>query len=230
MSSASSIEDATSSLDWLEGGLIVIKENLSIFPANEYSKVASLMKKYLVRNQKTPEDLFNCLNNKSSKQFQKAANAEDSFGQFFLAYCYDNGIGASQDSEQAFELYSKAAEAGHLDAQYNLALFYANGEGTTKNLEKTFKLYSKAADAGHLNAQYNLGICYDNGEGTIAYNRNRLETTKDKEKVGNPSPQTSIGTYYRNGWEIVRNLEETFQFYLKTEEAVIKMNGEPQKN
>ncbi|KAG9289320.1 hypothetical protein G9A89_007881 [Geosiphon pyriformis] len=111
--------------------------------------------------------------------------------------------------EKAFKLYSKAAEAGDLNAQYSLALCYYNGEGTTKNLEKAFELYSKAAEAGSILAKMVLR----------AYYRNRLETTEDLEKVGNPSQRTSIGTYNRNGWEIVKNLEETFQFYLKTAEA-----------
>ncbi|KAG9293395.1 hypothetical protein G9A89_006680 [Geosiphon pyriformis] len=375
MSLNSSTANATSTLDWLEGTLLVTKENLAIFPATEYSKVAELVKKYLVRNQKTPENLFDCLNNpkrwidnillgfslehgigtipnltKAFLKYQKAANAKDSLGQFFLGRCYDTGTGTSQDqgkayelyskaaeagnafaqynlavcylngegttrnSEKAFELYSKAAEAGHLDAQYNLAFCYANGEGTTKDSEKAFELFSKAAEAGHLNAQYNLAVCYANGEGTMrnsekafelyskaaeagdldaqynlafcyangegttkdsekafdlfskaaeaghlnaqnnlalcylngegttkdsekafelfskaaeagdllgqialrVYHRTRLEITEDLEKEGNPSPQTSIGTYHRKGWEIVKYLEETFQFYLKT--------------
>ncbi|KAG9299737.1 hypothetical protein G9A89_013097 [Geosiphon pyriformis] len=171
MSSTSSIENPTSPLDWLEELLIIIKENLAIFPASEHSEVADLVKKYIVRNQKTPEDLFNCLKNKSSKRsihhillgfslehgigtipnlrraflrFQKAANAEDPFGQFFLGRCYYNGVGTSQDLGKAFELYSEAAEAGDTNAQNNLALCYQNGLGTTKNEEKAFELYSRA--------------------------------------------------------------------------------------
>ncbi|KAG9297230.1 hypothetical protein G9A89_015481 [Geosiphon pyriformis] len=148
MSLNSSTENATSTLDWLEGTLLVIKENLAIFPATEYSKVAELVKKYLVRNQKTPENLFDCLNKQNPKRsidnillgfslehgigtipnltkaflkYQKAANAKDSLGQFFLGRCYNNGIGTKQDREKAFELYLKAAEAGDSDAEYSLA-------------------------------------------------------------------------------------------------------------
>ncbi|KAG9305129.1 hypothetical protein G9A89_001239 [Geosiphon pyriformis] len=236
MSSTSSIENATSPLDWLEGALIVIKENLSIFPASEYSKVAELVKIYLERDQKTPENLFDRLNNKSSKrsidyialgfclehgigtipnlkkaflEFQKAANAKDSFGQFFLGYCYDSGIGTVQDREKAFDIYSKAAEAGNTNAQNVLALCYDNGLGTTKNREKAFKLYSKVADAGHTIAQTRLRT----------YCLHGLQTMKDLEKVGNPSSQTNIEMYYQNGWGITKSLEETFEFYLKAAEV-----------
>ncbi|KAG9291183.1 hypothetical protein G9A89_000640, partial [Geosiphon pyriformis] len=182
---------------------------------------------------------------KAFELYSKVAEAGHLDAQYNLAICYANGEGTTKNEKKAFELYSKAAEAGHLNAEYNLAIFYANGEGTTKNEKKAFELYSKAAEAGHLNAEYNLALCYANGEGTTknekiafelyskvakaghllgpialrAYHRKRLETKEDLEKVGNLNSQTSIRTYYRNGWEIVKNHEETFQFYLKTAEA-----------
>ncbi|KAG9297182.1 hypothetical protein G9A89_019463 [Geosiphon pyriformis] len=163
--------------------MIVIKENLAIFLASEYSKVADLVKKYLVRNQKTPKDLFNYLKNKSPKrsrdyilfgfslehgigtipnltraflEFQNATKAKDSFGQFFSNYCYSCGIGTSQDRGKAFELYSK-----NTNAQYNLGVCYTNGWGTTKNEEKAFELYSKAAEAGNTNGQNCLGLSFE---------------------------------------------------------------------
>ncbi|KAG9294796.1 hypothetical protein G9A89_008488 [Geosiphon pyriformis] len=151
MSATLSIEKATLTLDRLEKVLIIIKENLAIFSASEYSKIADFVKKYL-------EDFFNYLKNKSSKrsidyillgfslehgigtipnltkaflEFQKAAKAKDSFGQFFL--------------EKAYKLYSKASEVGNANAQNELALCYQNGLGTMKNEEKAFELFSKAA-------------------------------------------------------------------------------------
>ncbi|KAG9286908.1 hypothetical protein G9A89_012458, partial [Geosiphon pyriformis] len=125
-------------------------------------------------------------------EYQKAANAKDSLAQYNLVLYYDNRRGITKDSEKAFELYSKAAEVGYLNAQYNLAVCYDNREETTRNSEKAFEL---------------------------SYHQNQLETTEDLKKVGNPNPQTSIGTYHRKGWEIVKILEETFQFYLKTAET-----------
>ncbi|KAG9298331.1 hypothetical protein G9A89_002819 [Geosiphon pyriformis] len=246
MSSTSSIEKTTSSLEWLEEALIVIKENLSIFPASEYSKVADLVKRYLVRNQKTPENLFNCLKNKSSKRsidyillgfslehgigtipnltraflgFQKAAKGKDSFGQFFLGYCYNNGIGTLQDRGKAFEFYSKAAEAGNTNAQCNLGLCYRNGWGTTKNLEKAFELYSKAAQVGDTNAQYNLGLCYRNGWGTTKNEGKAFELYSKAAEAGNTNAQSNLGVCYQNGWGTTKNLEKAFELYSKAAEA-----------
>ncbi|KAG9301784.1 hypothetical protein G9A89_003331 [Geosiphon pyriformis] len=245
MSSTLSIENATSTVEWLEGALIVIKENLAIFPASEYSKVADLVKNYLNRNEKKPEDLFNCLNNRSSKrpidyillgfslehgigtipnlrraflEFQKAANAEDSFGQFFLGYCYNYGIGTSQDRGKAFELYSKATERV-INAQSNLALCYDNGWGITKNDEKAFELYSKAAEAGNINAQYGLALCYANGLGTTKNMEKAFERYSKAAEAGNTNAQCNLGGGYLYGRGIKKNEEKAFEFYLKAAEA-----------
>ncbi|KAG9289319.1 hypothetical protein G9A89_007880 [Geosiphon pyriformis] len=267
MSSTSSTQNATSTLDWLEGTLIVMKENLAIFPATEYSKVAELVEKYLVRNQQTPEDLFNCLNNKNSKrsidyvllgfslehgigtipslkkaflEFQKAANAKNSLGQFFLGCCYDNGTaaeaehldaqcnlalcyaigeGTTRNLEKAFELLSKAAEAGHINAQNCLALCYANREGTTKNSEKAFEFYSKAAEGGGLNAQYNLALCYANGEGTTKNSKKAFKLLSKAAEAGHLNAKNSLANCYAIGEGTARNSEKAFELYSKAAEA-----------
>ncbi|KAG9298577.1 hypothetical protein G9A89_004285 [Geosiphon pyriformis] len=177
---------------------------------------------------------------KGFELYSNAAEGGDLDAQCNLALCYLNGEGTTENSEKAFELYSKAAETGHLNAQYNLALCYDNGRGTTKNSKNAFELYSKAAERGDLNAQCNLALCYLNGEGTtknlekafklfseaaeagrlvgrVGVRAYQLETVEDLGKGENLRSQTSIGTYYRNG--IVKNLEETFQFYSRAAEA-----------
>ncbi|KAG9305719.1 hypothetical protein G9A89_005117 [Geosiphon pyriformis] len=142
----------------------------------------------------------------SSEYSKKAAEANNSFDQFFLGYCYNNGIGTSQDRGKAFELYSKAGNTNTLN---NLGICYNYGWGTTKNEEKAFELYSKAAEVGSLLGQINLRVYYPNG----------LETMKDPKKVGNWSPQTNIGMHYRNRWGTAKNLQEAFKFYLIATQA-----------
>ncbi|KAG9286183.1 hypothetical protein G9A89_014171 [Geosiphon pyriformis] len=162
MSSTSSIKNATSPVDWLEGTLMVINESLPIFPACEYSKVADLVKKYFVRNQKTPEDLFNCLNNKKKafELYSKAAEAGHLKAQNNLLRCYRLGWGTKKNLEKVFKLYLKAADAGNEDAKLNLGVYYANGRGTTKNVAKALKLFLKPAKAGNKKAQHNLRLIF----------------------------------------------------------------------
>ncbi|KAG9285135.1 hypothetical protein G9A89_008482 [Geosiphon pyriformis] len=223
-----------------EGAFPVIKESLAIFPANEYSKVADLVKIHLVHNQQTPENLFNYLKNKSSKrsidhillgfslehgigtipnltkvflEYQKAANTKDSLGQFFLGRCYDNG------TEKAFELYLKAAEAGHLKAQYNFALCYANGEGTIKNLEKAFELYSKAAEAEHLDAQYNLALCYANRRGMIKNERKAFKLYSKAAEAGSLLGHIPLREYCLNEQETIKDQQNEWGIVKNLEET-----------
>ncbi|KAG9301731.1 hypothetical protein G9A89_003276 [Geosiphon pyriformis] len=188
---------------------------------SEFSKVADFVNNHLVYNQKTPKDLFNCLNNKSPKrsidnilfsfclehgigtipnltkaflEFQKAASAEDSFEQFFLGYCYNynNRIGTSQDRGKAFELYSKSAEAGDLNAQYNPAI---------------------SAEAGHVNPQYNLAVCYDNGSGTTKNEEKTFELYSKAAEAGHF--ECTIHSCTLNE----KNEEKAFELYSKAAEA-----------
>ncbi|KAG9292747.1 hypothetical protein G9A89_002671 [Geosiphon pyriformis] len=240
------IKNTVSLLGWLEGALIIIKKNLAIFLASEYSKVANLVKIYFEHNQKTPEDLFNYLNNKSSKhsvdhillgfflehgigiipnlkkaflEFQKEVNAKDSLGQFFLGCCYGNRIGTSQDQGKVFELYSKAAKAGNILAQNNFAICYDNKEGITKNSEKAFELYLKAAKAGNTFAQYNLAICYEDGKRTTKNSEKAFKLYSQATEVGHLKAQYNLALCYVNGRGTTKNSEKAFELYSKAAEA-----------
>ncbi|KAG9293398.1 hypothetical protein G9A89_006683 [Geosiphon pyriformis] len=211
MSLNSSTENATSTLNWLEGTLLVIKENLAIFPATEYSKVAELVKKYLIG---TTLNLT-----KAFLKYQKAANAKDSLGQFFLECCYDTGMGTSQDQRKAYELYSKAAEAGNTFAQYNLAVCYLNGEGTMRNSEKAFELYSKAAKAGHVTVQNNLAVCYANRKKTTRNSEKAFELFSKAAEAGHLNAQNDLAYCYYNGEGMTKNSEKAFELFSKAAEA-----------
>ncbi|KAG9294626.1 hypothetical protein G9A89_008105 [Geosiphon pyriformis] len=244
--SSISIENVTSHFGWVEGAFIVIKESLNNFPSDNYSRIADFVKKYFERNHKTPEDLFDYLNNKSSRssidyillgfslehgvgtipnskkaflEFQKAANSEFSFGQFFLGRCYDHGIGTHPDRGKAFEFYSKAAEMGNTLAQNTLGWFYLNGLETAKNVEKAFKLYSKAAELGDTMGQNNLGWCYQNGWGATKNPEKAFELYSKAAEAGNILAQNSLGWCYQNGLGTTKNLEKAFEFYSKAAEA-----------
>ncbi|KAG9292915.1 hypothetical protein G9A89_016277 [Geosiphon pyriformis] len=217
-------------------GLNLIENLCAIVKRNsEYSKVIELVKNILARNQKTPEDLFDCLNEKNSQSLI------DTFGQFILGCCHDIGFGTSQDQGKAFEHYSKAAEAGDIGAQYSLAVYYANDKGTTKNLEKAFELYSKAAEAGyttaetgHTSAQYNLALCYANGKGTTKNSDKAFELYSNAAEAGNlkaqynlalsaeagyKDAQYNLALCYQNGWGTTENLAKALKLYLKTAKA-----------
>ena len=60
-------------------------------------------------------------------ELKKAANTNSIAAQFYIAVCYEHGISAEKDMNQAFKMYRRAAERGLPDAMYHLSLFYKDG-------------------------------------------------------------------------------------------------------
>ena len=56
--------------------------------------------------------------------YRKAANMGNATAQTCLGYCYDNGIGISQDSTEALVWFQKSAEQGCLDAYLSLETIF----------------------------------------------------------------------------------------------------------
>ena len=63
----------------------------------------------------------------------KASAINDVIAQFYLAQCYENGIGLKKDPTAAFRLYRKAAERGLPVAMLHLANCYKSGYGVDHN-------------------------------------------------------------------------------------------------
>ena len=61
------------------------------------------------------------------EELRKAAATNDLAAQFYVAICYEHGIGVEKDEMESFRMYRKAAERGLPDAMYHLASFYRNG-------------------------------------------------------------------------------------------------------
>ena len=61
------------------------------------------------------------------EELKKNAAMNDLAAQYYVAVCYDNGIGVDKDPTQAFKMYRKAAERGLPDAMLRLASFYKDG-------------------------------------------------------------------------------------------------------
>lgn len=60
-------------------------------------------------------------------ELKKVAVSNGIAGQYYVAICYEHGIGVEKDMTQAFWMYRKAAERGLPDAMYHIASFYRNG-------------------------------------------------------------------------------------------------------
>ena len=66
-------------------------------------------------------------------ELKKAAATNDLAAQFYVAVCYEHGIGVEKSEADAFKMYRKAAERGLPDAMYHIASFYRDGIAVTQD-------------------------------------------------------------------------------------------------
>lgn len=102
---------------------------------------------------------------KSWKWYLKAAEAEDSTGQYYVGYFYQEGLHVTKNTHLAMKYYEKAAEQGLIAAIMAIAYCYQTGIGYKKDMVKAMENYTKAANAGNADAQYKLGILFQTGDG-----------------------------------------------------------------
>ena len=60
-------------------------------------------------------------------EFKRLAASNDMAAQYYLGWCYENGVACDKALTDAFRLYRRAAERGLPDAMLRLASFYKNG-------------------------------------------------------------------------------------------------------
>ena len=70
------------------------------------------------------------------EELKKTAAVNDLAAQFYVAVCYEHGIGIEKNMTQAFRMYRKAAERGLPDAMYHIATFYRNGIVVSKDTSR----------------------------------------------------------------------------------------------
>lgn len=70
------------------------------------------------------------------EELRKAAAVNDLAAQYYVAICYEHGIGIEKDLTQAFRMYRKAAERGLPDAMYHISTFYRNGVVVSQDISR----------------------------------------------------------------------------------------------
>jgi TPR repeat protein len=62
--------------------------------------------------------------------------------QFELGQMYAQGVGTTQNFEEAVRFFELSAQKGHAKAQFNLAFMIARGQGTEENFQKAYEWYT----------------------------------------------------------------------------------------
>ncbi|GBB89414.1 hypothetical protein RclHR1_01610005 [Rhizophagus clarus] len=143
------------------------------------------------------QESYHCVDNK--KAFQLFINASEKnhiLAQYFIGYCYENGIGIKKDSEKAFCWYEKAANNGNIIAICNLGLCYKGEIGVQKDYNKAFILFKQSAERGFSGGVMMLGYCYDKGIGITVDKQKAFELYQNAANLGDHVAQKNLVLMY----------------------------------
>ena len=97
--------------------------------------------------------------------FHNSATSGEAFLQYCFAACYHDGIGITQNYEQAYIWFRKSAIQGYARGQYILGMYYNGGFGIAKDMKKSVYWHRKSSFLGFNYAQYSLALCCESGVG-----------------------------------------------------------------
>lgn len=124
-------------------------------------------------------------------ELKKLSAKNELFSQFYLAECYEYGIGVDIEYSEAFKLYRRTAERGLPDAMYKLYEFYHNGKADIKDDNKAGYWLSKYKSKGEKKRLESIRTYYERGKNNI---HNYALNPKDRNIVNSDTPNSSQNT------------------------------------
>ncbi len=155
---------------------------------------------------------------------EKSAAQHYPAGLYYLAYCYETGLGCVADAEKADTLYRKAfqkalplAKSGDPSAQFVVGkvLDYGN-DGVTQNQEEAVGWYRRAAEQGYPGAQFNMGSCYQLGEGVKEDKGQAVYWYRRAAIQGDADSQYMLGLCYARGEGVATNSSKAIAWFKKS--------------
>ena len=109
------------------------------------------------------QKIYHSINHDYRPAFLKNKYIADNDGnaeaQFYTGYCYENGVGVTQDFPLALNYYTLASNQDCVNAQLRLADMYFNGKGTPKDKYTACEFWRLASNNGSLEARAHLKTC-----------------------------------------------------------------------
>ncbi len=85
----------------------------------------------------------------------RAAECGHADAQFELGQMHAQGLGTTQDFEQALQWYLQAAAQGQAKAQFNLGFLHSHGQGVEQDYAKAYEWYAISEASGYALAKLN---------------------------------------------------------------------------
>lgn len=156
---------------------------------------------------------------------RKAAKQGNGEAEYLLGMAYYEGLGVSQNWDDAKNWFAKSVEHGYPNAMYQLGFMYHYGIGTEPNIMKALELYTNSQDLGYGKAMKMLGKVYHTGElGVLDENRsqqyyeesfnNLYEQALENDIV---EAQYEIANSYMDGEGVPHDYQQAIEWYRRAE-------------
>ena len=130
---------------------------------------------------------------------QRASDTGFAPAHFLLGFCFERGIGVSQDNAMALELYERAAIDGYCPAANHLALAYSTGRLGSIDMEKAVTFASMTARADDAIGAMWLAQWYEEGKGVPRNLQESLRWYLRAASLGNALASFRLSTAYSFG-------------------------------
>ena len=162
---------------------------------------------------------------KGSFLLRKAAKLGHCEAEYLLGMSYFEGIGISQNWEEAREWLSKSVAHGYPNAMYQLGFMFHYGIGTEPDIMKALELYTNSADLGYGKAMKMLGKTYKSGElgmldldRSLHYYEQSFDILYEQALEGNVlEAQYEIGNSYMDGEGVAQDYHQAIEWYKRAE-------------
>lgn len=155
----------------------------------------------------------------AAAEFNKAYEAGDGDGAFYLGRLSEMGIGLKADSSRAAALYKAAADKGSALGLNRLGLMHLSGQGALQDFQLGAEYICKAAEKGNANAQFNCGNLYLQGKGV---GEDKSKAVAYFEKAANQkhiAAQNFLGLAHLKGEGVSTNVKKANEQFQKTADA-----------
>ena len=125
------------------------------------------------------------------------ANREDDL--LALAFCYQRGVGVTQDYKKSAQIYQELAEKGNVLAQYETGCSYFIGRGVRQKDDIARRFLCMAAAQNYSLAQVLLGNIYWNGIGTAVDYTQAVLYYRAAADNGQAEGMCKLGCAYHDG-------------------------------
>lgn len=116
---------------------------------------------------KETTDALNCIKlgyvKYGFEEMKKIAAKNVVAAQFYVAVCYEHGIGVEKNIEESFKMYRKAAERGLPDAMFQIASFYRDGKAVVQDKTREAEWLQRFSQKGGQNLLPDLIMLYNEG-------------------------------------------------------------------